>query len=88
MNENEKVEIFNKQNVIGTKVVYWPYLLNSHHRDGQRTKTTSNAFLSQSGAPVVFVEGINGYVHIGCIEIGSLMPTDSKCFSETFNHIW
>ncbi len=53
MDSKESVDLFNK-NCIGTKVVYWPTLLVSSHKNGKRTLTRSKAFLSESGSPVVF----------------------------------
>ena len=83
MTPEQQVSAMNR-NPIGTHVVYWPTL----HRGGKRTKTRGEAFLSNSGAPVVFVDGVSGYVHVGHIEIGSLMPTDSPCFDPEFQHLW
>ncbi len=85
MTPEQQVAAFNS-NPIGTKVVYWPML--PLHRAGKRTKTRSAAFLSNSGEPVVFVEGVRDYVHVEHIEIGSLMPTDSPCFDASFQHLW
>lgn len=87
MESKESIDLFNK-NCIGTKVVYWPTLLLSSHKNGKRTLTRSKAFLSKSGSPVVFLEGISGYVHVGCVEIGSLMREDSTCFDSEFGHKW
>ena len=83
MTTEQQIDAMN-QNPIGTRVVYWPTL----HRAGKRTMTRSKAFLSNSGAPVVFVDGIPGYVHIEHVEIGSLMRTDSPCFDANFEHLW
>ena len=83
MTPQQQIEAINR-NPIGTNVIYWPTL----HRSGKRTKIRSEAFISNSGAPVIFVEGISGYVHVGHIEIGSLMRTDSPCFCTDFQHLW
>jgi hypothetical protein len=83
MTPEQKIDAMNR-NPIGTEVVYWPTL----HRAGKRTKTRSAAFLSNSGTPVIFVEGVSGYVHVEHVEIGSLMPTDSPCFDNNFQHLW
>lgn len=83
MTPEQQIDAMNR-NPIGTDVVYWPTM----HRAGKRTKTRSAAFLSKSGTPVIFVEGVSGYVHIEHVEIGSLMPTDSPCFDNNFQHLW
>jgi hypothetical protein len=83
MTPTQQVEAMNR-NPIGTDVVYWPTL----HRAGKRVKTRSEAFLSNSGTPVIFVEGVSGYVHVEHVEIGSLMPIDSPCFDTEFQHLW
>ena len=83
MTKSEQVKLMNR-NPLGTNVTYWPTL----HKNGKRTRTRSAAFLSKSGAPVIFVDGIPGYVHIEHVEIGSLMRTDSPCFDAEFPHLW
>lgn len=83
MTFEQQVAAMNR-NPLGTEVVYWPTL----HRAGKRTRTRSKAFISSSGTPVVFVDGVSGYVHVGHVEIGSLMPTDSPCFDASFQHLW
>ena len=83
MTPQEQVTVFNK-NPVGSQVTYWPVL----HRDGKRTTTRSEAFLSKSGTPVVFVEGVSGYVHIEHVQFGRLIDLDSPCFDENFDHRW
>ena len=83
MDAKTKVDLLN-ENDIGTNVTYWPSL----HREGKRTKIRSKAFISESGTPVVFVDGVNGYVSTDHVEIGSLMDVNSPCFSKTFRHLW
>ena len=85
MTPKQQVEAMNR-NKIGTNVVYWPTL--PLHRSGKRTKIRSAAFLSKSNSPVIFLEGIAGYVHVEHVEIGSLLPTDSPCFDANFPHLW
>lgn len=80
--EPEEVMLFN-ENPVGTEVTYWPV----RHRNGKRTKTRSKAFVSNSGSPVVFVEGVAGYVSIEHIDIGSL-KVDHSGMSKDFPHLW
>jgi len=83
MTAQQKVDAINEY-PIGTEVVYWPIL----HKHGKRTKIRGKAHVSYSGQPVIFVEGVNGYVHTDHVEIGSLMERDNPCFSKGFDHKW
>jgi hypothetical protein len=83
MTPEEKVKAINKKPV-GTAVIYWPVF----HKNGKRTHIKSAAFLSKSGSPVIFLDGIVGYVHTDHVEIGSLMSADSPCFDREFQHRW
>ena len=83
MTIQQQVDAMNR-NPVGTNVVYWP----TFHKNGKRTKTISEAFFSASGKPVIFVEGVEDYVPISNVEIGSLMRTESNCFDAEFPHLW
>jgi len=83
MTLEEKINAIN-ENPIGTAVTYWPIF----HKNGKCTYIKSAAFLNKSGTPVIFLDGIAGYVHTDHVEIGSLMPTDSPCFDKEFKHRW
>ena len=91
MNIYQAIEAFNERAPVGTRAVYWPTVgVNGiiMHKGGKRTHTRSEAFLSKSGYPVVFLEGIAGYVHIDHVDLYSLMPTCSPCFDADFKHRW
>lgn len=60
MNIYQAIEAFNER---GTRAVYWPTVGIDGiiiHKGGKRTHIWSEAFLSKSGYPVVFLEGIQG----------------------------
>ena len=54
---------FNRANKIGTRVTYMtagaPLV----------TKTRTLASVASSGDPVVFIEGVSGYVHLSHVEV-------------------
>ena len=60
---SSRVQRFNSQNKIGTRVAYMgagaPFV----------TKTRTMASVASSGDPVVFIEGISGYVHLSHVEV-------------------
>jgi len=62
------VATFNAQHAIGARVRYQPVM---PPRDGIRpieTTTRSEAMVSHSGKPVVFLTGIAGYVALAHVE--------------------
>ena len=91
MNIYQAIEAFNERAPVGTRAVYWPTVgVNGiiMHKGGKRTNTRSEAFLSKSGHPVVFLEGIDSYVHINHVDLSGLIYIGGHCFDADFKHRW
>lgn len=91
MSSQKKVDAFNSTAKVGTNITYWPKLNMQGliiHKNGKRTTTRSVAGV-HNGDPVVFINGVEEYVHLDHVQIGeSIVQEDSPCFDEEFIHLW
>lgn len=80
-----KVERINNKYSVGQKVIYWPICEDNVliRKGGKRTRIYEPAFVSNEGFPVIFLEGIIGFIHLDNIEI-----VDKLTFSKAFSHRW
>lgn len=56
---------FNESHPVGVKVRYWTMLREG---EGKESKTRSEAFVTNSGEPAVFIAGQSGYVTLSHVE--------------------
>lgn len=52
----------------GNEITYFPIL--GRQTGTKKTRVKGDAFLASCGLPVVFIEGVSGYVAVRNIEIG------------------
>jgi hypothetical protein len=91
MRNTDKIDRCN-QHTVGENVVYCPAKYNDGtlmFKNCKRTTTRSRAFLNNSNEPVIFLNGISGYVHVDHIVFGgSLVENDSPIYDKKFKHLW
>lgn len=74
----EAVNHFNALCPVGTPVRYWRTLPLGPTLD---TRTRSEAFLADSGSPVVFLEGVSGYVSLFHVVAAAELDPRAPAFS-------
>lgn len=92
MDSKKKTELFNEATkTLGAQVTYWPLVGNNGvivSKNGKRVLVRGEAFVSNSGSPVVFLEGVRGYVSIDHVTRHNPIENDSHCYDKEFDHLW
>lgn len=71
------IDMFNQNNPVGTEVRYW-----RGAKEGEPSgqgKTSSDAFICNSGYPVIFIKGCSGYICLTHVEVVEPQPDNAIC---------
>jgi|GEM_PF-6258353 hypothetical protein len=80
------ITAWNNDHPVGEECAYFPIL--GIHEDGKRTLLKSEAFMASSGDPVVFVQGISGYVSCKHLVFKPQLEDRNPTWNDKFEHRW
>lgn len=78
------IEEWNKQHPVGTNVIYES--IKDDPTTRRATKTSSQAFVADSGTAVIFLEGQSGYVALDHVK-AERMASHLRCLGDAMNII-